>query len=511
MSTETELKLSVTGVTAAQLSDQPVVRKHDSGKHRERHLGNIYFDTPDLRLKDKKIGLRLRLDDGRWLQTVKTKGSASGGLHRRGEWEMPVAGEALELARFDAPELDGLFDDPAITEALKPVFRTDFQRVTWDLKFADGAAIELALDLGEVKAGDQREAISEIELELMAGEADRLFEVARALAETLPVRVLNSSKAERGYRLGGQAGAPRASKAGAVGLAPKCNAEQAFVHIMHHGLTQLQANEPVLLENPGNPEAVHQMRVATRRMRSCLKLFRPLIPRAAGDRLAAEIKWVTDALGPARDWDVFIDETLVPLSGECARVEGLGDLESAARARRDAVYEQAIAAIGSPRFTHLLLDLSLWLEQCPWRDVANKKALRSLDRSARRYGRKVLSKRHRQVIKRGRRFGQMSAAERHQLRIRCKGLRYAAEFFAALYGDDDQSVRYARAVAGLQDALGVLNDGHVVHGLLEQVEAGGMPPGSNVVYGWTAANMRCHLGRFDAAWEAFEAERPFWD
>jgi len=199
--TETEFKLSAAGVTATELGRQPVVHMYCAGARQVRRLDNIYFDTPDLHLRTANIGLRLRHDGQRWLQTAKTSGNVSNGLHCRSEWEMPVTGEALELDRFDAPELRGLLDDPLITKALRPIFRTDFERTTWNLHYPDGTHTEMALDLGRIEAGDKYELISEIELELVAGDTARLFEIAHALIKALPVQALDLSKAARGYRL----------------------------------------------------------------------------------------------------------------------------------------------------------------------------------------------------------------------------------------------------------------------------------------------------------------------
>ncbi len=203
MPTEIELKLSAAGITADDLDKQPVVRDHCTGTYQVHHLDNIYFDTPDLRLNAAGIGLRLRHNRQRWLQTAKTSGNVSNGLHQRSEWEMPVSGEALELERFDAPELRHLFENPDIVKALQPLFRTDFERTTWNLCYTDDTLIEMVLDQGRIEANGKLEAISEIELELMSGNTNHLFDVARALAKSLPVQALNLSKAARGYHLGG--------------------------------------------------------------------------------------------------------------------------------------------------------------------------------------------------------------------------------------------------------------------------------------------------------------------
>ena len=173
-------------------------------------LANIYFDTPGLTLARSKSALRLRHTPDGWLQTFKTVGVATSGLHRRHEWEMPVADEALEI---DA--LLRACDDAAAAEALRQaaphlieLFRTNFTRTLWQLP-CNGATIEAAIDQGEVLAevdGDSRRApILEIELELKSGDEAALHALADELRAHVPgLSPDNISKAQRGYRLRGQ-------------------------------------------------------------------------------------------------------------------------------------------------------------------------------------------------------------------------------------------------------------------------------------------------------------------
>lgn len=170
-------------------------------------LENIYFDTPALALARAKSALRLRRAPEGWLQTFKTVGMAQNGLHARHEWEMPVAGEALEIDRL-LHECDEAGVSTALSDAaanLIPLFRTDFTRTLWTLE-VDGARVEAAIDQGEVTAevnGETRRTpICEIELELKSGDEAALHSLAAELAQTLPGLAPDDvSKAQRGYRL----------------------------------------------------------------------------------------------------------------------------------------------------------------------------------------------------------------------------------------------------------------------------------------------------------------------
>ncbi len=174
---------------------------------RDVPLTNIYFDTPSFSLAGAKIALRLRKTPDGWLQTLKAAGTAEGGMHSRHEWEMAVAGEALE---FDT--LAAACDDKAALAALQAAaaeigerFRTVFVRRLWRFEF-DGARIEAAIDRGEVTApmsGEiRKEAISEIELELLDGDERALHALTAKLTAEVPgLAPENVNKAQRGYRL----------------------------------------------------------------------------------------------------------------------------------------------------------------------------------------------------------------------------------------------------------------------------------------------------------------------
>ncbi|MFC0268063.1 CYTH domain-containing protein [Kushneria aurantia] len=193
---EVELKMALgTGAAEALASHPPLA---GLAPQRQR-LANVYFDTPERSLERHRIALRLRADGERCVQTVKTAGSGRGGLHSRGEWEVERERECLDthwLARLGiAP-----FDDAALRESLMPVYRTDFDRRSWQVAFKS-SHIELALDEGEIVAGERRTSIFELELELKSGEEADLWALVETLAEHCPMRPANASKAARAVAL----------------------------------------------------------------------------------------------------------------------------------------------------------------------------------------------------------------------------------------------------------------------------------------------------------------------
>lgn len=195
MSHEIELKLALGPEGPAALRRHPLLAGQAP---RAQRLGNTYYDTPEGDLEAARMALRLRRIDGRTLQTVKTRGEGGGGLSRRGEWEWEIPGDTLDLAGLAALPPAAL--GATVLSRLAPRFTTDFHREAWVLE-RDGARIEVALDEGEILADGRRVAIRELELELKAGESDALWSLAEALAESVPLRPADTSKAARGGAL----------------------------------------------------------------------------------------------------------------------------------------------------------------------------------------------------------------------------------------------------------------------------------------------------------------------
>ncbi len=139
------------------------------------------------------------------------------------------------------------------------------------------------------------------------------------------------------------------------------------------------------------------------------------------------------SLGPARDWDVFLSELLAPVGAARADDADLARLAEAAEAARASGYAQARAAIEAPSYTRYMLQLRHWIEARGWRDAATERGAAWLDRPIVDFAAHVLGKRQRKALKLGRQFAQLSAEDRHKVRIALKKLRYATEFFETLY------------------------------------------------------------------------------
>jgi inorganic triphosphatase YgiF len=511
MSAEIELKLTLSPADARALAREPLLADVTAkGPHTQRYYG-VYYDTPERALASQGVALRVRKQGRRWVQTVKGEGRVEGGLHDRPEYESPALEGQLNLLALQATPVAELFADPDIATRLAPVFVTDVRRTLRLIK-TDRAEIEVALDRGELKAGERSEPVCELELELKSGAVDAVYELALALQDKVRLRIENRSKAERGHRLAGvgPAGPVRAQPPAIDAAQP---VSQAFQTVAFACLAHAQANESGIVAADPDPEYVHQMRVGLRRLRSVFSVFGSVLPRPACQPAIDEIRWIAGSLGPARDWDVLATETLPPILDAFPDHAGLAQLAEAVATLRAEGNRVAQAAVASERYERLLLRVAAWFACERWRAVMPQDALPILAEPLQTFAERVLKRRHRRVKRRGRDHASFSPEERHQLRIAVKKLRYASEFFGPIFESD--AVRsYARGLAALQDVLGVLNDAAVTGRLLQELAARYPDPSYGesigIVSGWTRQFMVERLGHLAEVWERFEEAKPFW-
>ncbi len=468
-------------------------------RQRRTRLSNIYFDTPALELSAHAMALRLRRAGKRWFQTLKAGASGTGGLHARDEWEYERPGACLDLALFAGTPLAQLEDAAHLHERLAPAFEVEFARTTWNVEPAPGSMLEVALDMGAVAGGGRREAICEVEIECIAGPLEAAFDLAERLLDTVVLRPSAVSKAERGYRLfrGERA---RPVKAAAVHLEAAMSPAQAARAIVAAALAQLQANEAGVLES-SDPEFVHQARVALRRMRSALRMFRDVVGRERAGPWREALGRTAALLGGARDWDVFAGESLrevLAAYGDAALARRLAG--RATRARR-AARRAARAAVVSEEHARTLLALSRWIAIVePAEAVAEAPPLLL-------FAARILRKRHRRVREGADRLPGLSPEERHRVRIDAKRLRYGVDSLASLF-PSKRAHRYAASLGRLQDALGRANDAATAARLLPELA----PPEPFAAFarGWFAARMQGDPMLLRALAERLARRKRFW-
>jgi triphosphatase len=427
-----------------------------------QRLVSTYFDTPDCALQQSGAVLRVREQDGRFVQTVKTEPPAGSSLLARGEWEDRIAENRPDL---EAPE-SGSRIPAEIASELRSVFVSEVDRTVIEITPESGTRIEAAIDQGMLRSADKTrsEAISEIELELKEGDRASVYDVALQLLETAPLRIDLRSKAERGYRLIECGVAlPTTVSAEPVVLAPEMTVEETLQRVGGACLTHFLRSEPVALA--GKIEGIHQMRVAMRRLRSMLSAVRDLMPEAERRWASDEVKQLTEALGPARNLDVFATELLPSARAEAPDQPGWDELAAATERVRAEAHRHVSDQIRSPEHTASLLRLLRWFESRGWRSAQSNKPSEGMAATIGEVAPAVLDRRRKAVRKRSQHFQRLSAYNRHRLRIAVKKLRYAIELLESLY-DEREARPFVKRLKRVQDELGYANDVRVAYGLV---------------------------------------------
>ena len=471
---EVELKFELPPASREALLALPALA---AAKPARRRLRAIYFDTPDCALARAQMALRLRRNGRRWVQTLKAGASGVGGLHARDEWEFGRPGPSLDLSLFAESPLAGLDEAATLHQRLVPVFEVDTLRTAWQLTPQPGSMLEVSFDTGAVASGARREAFSEVEIECLEGGAQAAFDLAARMLDQVTMRPSAVTKAQRGYRL--LRGARLAPvKAAPIRLDPAMTPGAAARAIVASNLEQLQANEEGVLRT-ASPEFIHQARIALRRMRSTLRLFRDAIGAERAAAWRGQLSGAAAALGVARDWDVLGTESLPPALAAYGDAALGRRLRSAVLRRRRAEREHARLALLSSSHAKVILEIARCLGDT---DVPDDPAVR-VDEFAGR----VMRKRHKRLLADAAHVARLASAERHRVRIDAKRLRYGVESLASLF-KARRMKRYVRRLVDLQDALGRAHDAVTALALLPKLE----PPAPFAAFarGWFGALAR---------------------
>ena len=434
MATETELKLELSADAVDTLLGSGLLGSPISVDP----LTSIYFDTPDCQAWEGGYSLRIRTVGEAHVQTVKAAGP-NRAIFARSEWETPLTGNT-PVIDYTTPlrsELD--IEDGTLVRQ----FSTLVKRHRWNVD-QDGSQIEVALDMGSIVAGDREMQIRELELELKDGKPYTLFTLARRIEALVPIRFGVASKAERGYRLLREQ--QTAYKAEPVHLDRDLRVSASFQVIAEACFRQFRLNESIVINRP-NPSALHQARVALRRLRSAFSLYKVILVDAESQRLKEELKWLAGVLGEARNIDVLI-----------ARV-GNSDVKSRLLEARDSAYEQVLNALFSSRAEAFMLDLNEWLHCGEYLALVETAEIRNgpvVD-----FAIDILDRQRKKLKKRGKSLVEADDEHRHETRKAAKKFRYASEFLRSLFSSKQAERRYEKfiqAMEKLQDELGLLND-----------------------------------------------------
>lgn len=460
----------------------------------EKRLEDTYYDTEDWRLNRAGFTCRVRRKrDGDEL-TLKTMAEAVGAVRSRTEiTEMLASGFGSEPAA--APGRCGeMVRLIAGRHVVRPIFVVITGRTTFDLHDDSGTVAEVAVDDTSIPAGEDAPArLRRIEVEVRPGATERAQRFVDVLVAT--AKLMPAAKSKFGAALD------------AAGLAVTSPGDALGTETVDAGMTAAEAGFAILrrqfrvfLRNEGGTrlgqdiEALHDMRVATRRMRAAMSAFGAFLPPRV-QVLRAELGWVAAALGGVRDLDVQLErmaEWRGPAGEE--RSHTLDGIEALLAARREKARRVMLTALDSRRYDRLVERMSVTLRRgaprsfvpglVPLLDVAPN----------------LVEKRYRRVRRLGDAIVPVSPPERyHELRIEAKKLRYALEFVGPVYGR--QATDFGARVTALQDVLGLHQDAYVAVAELEEMataSARRLGPAALLAMGGIVERYRLHAAELRA-------------
>ncbi len=468
-----------------------------------RLVHDVYFDTPDERLRHAGWSLRCRHKSLALVLTCKQLGQSDDGFFERREIE--------QTTLHERPQLDSLEEGPVLnllrryvpeSTELQPLFTQDNERSTYHLSHPDypRSAIEMVFDRVRVD-GPQPLRYVEFEGELKQGPIEILESLSGVMAAHPDLLQSRTSKFHRGL-FNNRGGLDVSSRTRDL-MTPADAWSKLGANYLAEQMQALTAYEPYAYEGL-HPEGVHQMRIATRRLRAALKAFGDVLPRHEARSLAAEAGWLCDVLGAVRDMDVHLEH----LHGYRSR------LEKDRRSSLDA-YEQHLlrARFRARRCLSTALDSNRFRRfQSSY--LTLQAQARALDESASptiaEFAHGYVPKRLAVVRRDGRKIGPDSNPEAyHRLRIRIKKLRYGLEILDGPYGAE--LAQASKSLRRLQSRLGRHQDACVAEAELSNyrdshTQSGREKRTFDRLIGYERDRAEKLRRRFHSDWQRFEVE-----
>jgi len=505
---ETEFKLSISPAVANRILRYKGLKPLRKGRRGKHHLVSTYFDTPRHALRKSDIVLRVRSNGRGREQTLKAPFRGPAGLQNFREWTVKLNGDFPNLSAVDNPELLRRLSRRHYQKRLHPVFTTDFEREFVHIK-TKGSEFELAVDQGVIRAetpyGFVEEPICEAEFELLSGDPAQMFDMALELCEAYDIRLGHLTKAQRGYALAVPALRPKPIKAPKVVLDEKMSVGEAFNSIISGVLEHMFANEVPTLE--GKAEGVHQTRVAMRHVRAALRAFKKILPYDKRKAFNGEFRWFQQRLAPARDWQVFLSETLPRIAAAAPEEqEAVRRLRHIARAERRRALVDAAAYLESRRYARLLLQFERWVAS-----LEKEADSKVLSQPVKPFAGSMLKKTWRYFLEDTRPLSRLPDESLHKVRKRGKKARYATQFFSSLWSGP-RVEPFMKLMARFQDRLGKTNDAIVARHMLAAVKPGRIDP--SVIYlaqKWSQVRVDKCLRTAQPQWRRLRSLTPFWE
>jgi CHAD domain-containing protein len=458
-----------------------------------RRLVDTYLDTEDWRMAHAGFVLRTRRRGRADEVTLKdTKPATGAGLRQRLEVTEEVPAAGLAALGSEGP-VGRRIHAIAGRRRLREVLQVRTKRRPFALRVGGVDVAEVALDdtLIVVGQGQRPMQLRRVEVEVSPAWQAALEPLVAQLRISCGLQPATLSKFEAGLLAVG-ASIPADPELGTTDVGPASSMGELAYAVLRRQLAVLRQKEPGTRLGE-DPEELHDMRVATRRLRAALSLFVDVLPvRARTYR--SELAWLASMLGAVRDLDVQrlaqqeMHEAMTgwrTLVGATTGDDPLAELDALLERERDVARAAMLAALDSPRWDRLHRGLSTMVQQGPLRrsTATRQPAVIGVP--------ELVAARHNSVAKAAKRARTSGVAvDFHRLRIRCKRLRYSLEFSAELY--EGRTTRYTRQLTGLQDKLGLLQDGEVAAARLAELATGDahLPAATVFVMGGVAEHHR---------------------
>lgn len=467
-----------------RLRSQAILKSCRLGRGKTSLEHGVVFDSADFALQRRGITVTIVRQGSRFVEIV-----------QRGDAAPSHQEVASQHTPPPLPELP--------SAALQPVFSYRLNRNVAPLGGNLWRA-EMTIDQVEIETGDRRENYCRIGFRLIEGKGAPLAALLQALADRVTLRLTADQRWSVAFDLLRDR-PPAPVKAKLAALPAEAGNGAALRAIARAGLAHLLANNDCLVAS-GDAEAIHQMRVALRRLRSAMSLFKGMLNDPQSQSLRAELRWMQQLLGAARDGDVLLAEILQPLDQLYQFTPGYAGLRRHIEQMREGDREAMLAELMAPRFGQSLLRLACWLEQVGHGHPMADEPVRTLALA-------TLGRRYRRVRKQMAQFNTLDETGRHACRIQIKKLRYTIDFFGGLLSDR-RAGRFVAQLAAVQDSLGRLNDIATARKLLLQIAQHSADRdiawAAGLVAGWHQHRMLELLNQVWDGWHEVEKSPQFW-
>jgi len=414
---------------------------------------DTYFDTDDWRIFRAGFALRVRSEDGRSQATLKSLHASQDARSDRRELSESIDNNARDWHGQSNGPVGSRVQAVSGAHSLQPLFevRTSRQRYAVHAPDSEQPLGEIALDDTVISRpnGQPQTSMQRVEVEARTDAHEPLQTLVDTLRDRCSLAAAPDSKYSQGLKSVGLVPAPPDFQPTAVH--PSMGVEEVALANLRRYLSAWHQHEPAARIGD-DPEALHDLRVAGRRLDAILRQFEAFLP-AAAVRFRPTLKKVLRALGETRDLDVALlelDEFGRSLSeGDRARLLPLREHLDAGRIR---ARDRMLVALDSGAVQKSFEKLTLALAQPAATAADPATPLAALS--------ELIRSRYRKVRKGADRLTSKSSMEDyHEVRGRVKKLRYALETVAVIFGDS--AVAMVKALRRWQEKLGAQQDAHV--------------------------------------------------